>query len=89
MYKQKPSRADWDEKIVDTINYLLILSAMVDEDIKEEQDNDQPERPDSLQGKIAQAKYKKNDRHKKDMTTDKRMTNLIQATIWEEEKEDE
>jgi hypothetical protein len=40
----QPTREQWDEKIGDAINYLLLLSAMVDEEIREEQEAGKLER---------------------------------------------
>lgn len=59
MVKKKPSRADWDEKLVDAVSYILLLSAMVDEEIAEEFDNGEPRRHDSYSHPAAQ---KKNER---------------------------
>jgi hypothetical protein len=56
---KKPSRADWDEKLVDTINYLLLLTAMVDEEIREERENKCLPRIDSTDKIAEQRKYKK------------------------------
>jgi hypothetical protein len=42
MTKGVPDRAQWDEKIGDCINYLLLLSAMIDDEIREE---DEPREP--------------------------------------------
>jgi hypothetical protein len=56
--KDSPSRADWDEKIVDTINYLLLLSAIVDEEIACEKEAGEPVREDSKTSEAKQDKYK-------------------------------
>jgi hypothetical protein len=52
-----PSREDWDEKIVDSINYLLLLSAMVDEEIREEEFLGRGPREDSQEFAVRQDKY--------------------------------
>jgi hypothetical protein len=36
MVKHAPTREEWDEKLCDAINYLLLLSAMVDEELANE-----------------------------------------------------
>jgi hypothetical protein len=33
--RKHSTREEWDEKLIDSINYLLLLSAIVDEEIKE------------------------------------------------------
>jgi hypothetical protein len=42
MTRNKPDRAQWDEKLGDAINYLLLLSAMVDEEIANEVEGREP-----------------------------------------------
>jgi hypothetical protein len=44
---EKPTREQWDEKLGDAINYLLLLSAIVDEDIAKEKRQGIPDRTGS------------------------------------------
>lgn len=48
MKKNMPSRLEWDEKLVDSINYLILLSAMVTEELEEEKEETGKEREDCL-----------------------------------------
>jgi hypothetical protein len=78
----KPSRADWDEKIGDSINYLLLLSAMVDEEIREEARLGDPIREDIQEERSVakQAKYCRNPemQHKKTSLLLKRVEEAMQ-----------